>query len=86
MPNIKSAKKRVIVAELRRQKNAAEKSAVKTAVKKYEAAVTAGEKEKAAALLTAAISQLDKAAQKGVYHKNTISRQKSRLARMYNQA
>lgn len=86
MPNIKSAKKRVIVAELRRQKNAAEKSAVKTAIKKYEAAIKAGEKEQAATLLTAAISRLDKAGKKGVYHKNAISRQKSRLTKIFNHA
>ncbi len=71
---------------MRRQKNAAEKSVVKTAIKKYESAIKAGEKEQAASLLNTAISQLDKAGKKGVYHKNAVSRQKSRLTKIFNHA
>jgi small subunit ribosomal protein S20 len=86
MPNIKSAKKRVIVAEVRRQKNAAAKSALRTAIKKYEQALKAGDKEQALPLLTKSISMLDKAAQKNLIHKNAAARQKSRLTTMYNRA
>jgi len=85
MPNIKSAKKRVLIAEVRRQKNAATKSAMKTAVKKFETAATAGNKEEAEVLLKQALRTLDKTASKGVIHKNTAARQKSRLARQANQ-
>ena len=86
MPNIKSAKKRVIVAEIRRQKNAAAKSALRTAIKKYEQSLKAGDKEQALPLLTKAISMLDKAAQSNLIHKNAAARQKSRLTTMYNRA
>lgn len=84
MPNIKSAKKRVIVAEINRQKNASTKSAMKTVVKKFEAAVAAGNKEEAEVLLKDALRTLDKTASKGVIHKNTAARQKSRLAKCVN--
>ena len=86
MPNIKSAKKIVIIAEARREKNAAAKSTLRTAVKKYEQAVAAGNKEEAKVLLAKAIGLLDKAAQNNLIHKNTAARQKSRLALMYNKA
>ncbi|MPN59032.1 30S ribosomal protein S20 [bioreactor metagenome] len=85
MPNIKSAKKRVLVAEVRRQKNAADKSAMKTAVKKFETAAVAGNKEEAGVLLKQALRTLDKTASKGVIHKNTAARQKSRLTKRANQ-
>ncbi len=84
MPNIKSAKKRVIVAEINRQKNASTKSAMKTVVKKFETAVAAGNKEEAEVLLKDALKTLDKTASKGVIHKNTAARQKSRLAKCVN--
>ena len=86
MPNIKSAKKRVIIAEARREKNAAAKSTLRTAVKKYEQAVAAGNKEEAKVLLAKAIGILDKAEQNNLIHKNTAARQKSRLSFMYNKA
>lgn len=86
MPNIKSAKKRVIVAELRRQKNAAAKSTLKTAIKKYEQAIADGNKGAAKPLLIQAISLLDKAGQSHLLHKNAVARQKSRLAIMFNKA
>ncbi len=85
MPNIKSAKKRVLVAEVRRQKNAADKSTMKTAVKKFETAAAAGNKEEAGVLLKQALRTLDKTASKGVIHKNTAARQKSRLTKRANQ-
>ena len=74
LANIKSAKKRIVVAETRAARNKAIRSKVKTFVKKVEAAITAGDK-------AAATSEIDKATSKGVYHKNTASRKVSRLAK-----
>ena len=86
MPNIKSAKKRVLIAEARREKNAAAKSTLRTAIKKYEQAIANGNKEEAKELLVKATSLLDKAAQNNLLHKNTVARKKSRLAMLYNNA
>ncbi len=79
MANIKSAKKRILVIETKTARNKSIKSAVKTAVKKFEAAVKAGDKELAKKELVNATSAIDKAASKGVYHKNTASRKISRM-------
>ncbi len=84
MANIKSAKKRILVAKTRNERNKSIKSAVKTAVKKVDAAVAAKDKEAASAALLAATSTIDKATSKGVYHKNTASRKVSRLAKAVN--
>ena len=84
MANIKSAKKRVLVTKRNYDKNKAVKSSVKTAIKKVEAAVAASDKEAAKAALLAATATIDKAAKKGVYHKNNASRKVSRLARLVN--
>ena len=81
MANIKSAKKRILVAETKAARNKAIRSRVKTYVKKVEAAITAGDKAAAQAALLSAISEIDKATSKGVYHKNTASRKVSRLAK-----
>lgn len=80
MANIKSAKKRILVNQTKAARNKAIKSKVKTAVKKVDAAIAAGDKEAAQAALKAATIELDKAASKGVYHKNTSSRKISRLS------
>lgn len=85
MANIKSAKKRVLVIETKTARNKAIKSRVKTFVKKVDAAVLAGDKEAATAALKNAISELNKAASKGVYHKNTVSRKVSRLTKAVNE-
>ena len=84
MANIKSAKKRILVAETRAARNKAIRSKVKTAVKKVEAAVAAKVKAAAQAALLAATSEIDKATSKGVYHKNTASRKVSRLSKAVN--
>lgn len=84
MPNIKSAKKRVLVAEIRRNRNMAAKSRMKTQLKKFDAAVAEGDKEAAGRELLAAVSVLDKTAAKGVIHKNAAARRKSNLYRAYN--
>ncbi len=84
MANIKSAKKRILVNRTKAERNKAIKSGVKTAVKKVEAAAAVNDKEAAAAALLNATSVIDKAATKGVYHKNTASRKVSRLAKIVN--
>ncbi|MCL2197923.1 MAG: 30S ribosomal protein S20 [Defluviitaleaceae bacterium] len=85
MANIKSAQKRIRVAAKRQARNKHVKSFTKTAVKKV--TVAAGAKEaNTNELLLQAIAAIDKAASKGVYHKNTAARKKSRLTKMVNKA
>ena len=84
MANIKSAKKRVLVNRKKAERNKSIKSAVKTSIKKVEAAVAAKDKEAAVEALQNAISTIDKAATKGVYHKNTAARKVSRLSKAVN--
>ncbi len=84
MANIKSAKKRILVNETKAARNKAIKSKVKTYVKKVYAAIDAKDKEAANAALLEAISEIDKATIKGVYHKNTSSRKVSRLTKAVN--
>lgn len=84
MANIKSAKKRILVTETKAARNKSIKSAVKTATKKVEAAVAAKDKEAAKAALTNAISTIESAASKGVYHKNNAARKVSRLTKLVN--
>ena len=79
MANIKSAKKRILVNKTKADRNKAIRSKVKTSIKKVEAAIEAKDKAAAQAALLAATSEIDKAATKGVYHKNTASRKISRL-------
>ena len=83
MANIKSAKKRVLVNRKKAERNKSIKSAVKTSIRKVEAAIEAKDKEAASAALNA-ISTIDKAASKGVYHKNTAARKVSRLSKAVN--
>lgn len=84
MPNIKSAAKRVKTSEVRRMRNMAAKSRIKTATKKYMTAVEAGDKEQALPLLQENLSLLDKAAGKKLIHKNAAARKKSKLQKAYN--
>lgn len=79
MANIKSAKKRILVSKKKELRNKSTKSKIKTLVKKVEAAIEAGKKAEAEAALKVAISEISKAANKGIYHKNTASRKISRL-------
>ena len=81
MANIKSQIKRVKTNEKARQRNKAVKSSVKTAVRRYREALDAGDAEKALTLQKAAAKALDKAASKGVIHKNQAANRKSALAR-----
>ena len=79
LANIKSAKKRILVTEKRTAKNKSIRSKVKTAIKKVDAAIAANDKAAAEAALRVAVSELDKATKKGVYHKNTTARKVSRM-------
>ena len=84
MANIKSAKKRVLVAARNAERNKAIRSDVKTAVKKVNAAIAAGDKAAAQETLKEATKKLDMAATKGVFHKNMTSRKVSRMAKAVN--
>ena len=84
MANIKSAKKRILVNRTKAERNKAIKSSVKTAIKKVRVVIEANDKEAAQAALLAATATIDKAATKGVYHKNNASRKVSRLAKAVN--
>ncbi len=81
MPNIKSAKKRVLVIEKKTMQNKAIKSALKTQIKKFLEAVTAGDKEAATRLFPETVSAIDAAATKGVIHKNNANNRKAKLAK-----
>ena len=84
MPNIKSAKKRVLVIEKKTERNKAIKSEVKTEVKKFLALVTAGDKAAATEKFSYTCSVIDGAVSKGVLKKNTAANKKSGLAKKLN--
>ena len=84
MPNIKSAIKRVNVIEKKTARNNMIKSGYKSAVKKFEQAVEAGNVEEAKTFLAEATKKIDQACTKGVIVKNTASRKKSNLAKKLN--
>ena len=79
MPNIKSAKKRVKVIETKTLQNKMFRTQLKTDIKKYEAAVAAGDAELAQATYKAATKKIDKAAARGIIHKNAAARKKSQF-------
>ena len=81
MPNIKSAEKRVLVTEKKTLENKAVKSALKTQIKKFLAAVESGNKEQATALYNETVSALDSAVTKGILHKNNASNKKAKFAK-----
>jgi small subunit ribosomal protein S20 len=82
--NIKSQEKRIKTNERRRLRNKSVKSSLHTAVRGFRAAVESGDKDKAGALLQTTNRQLDKAASKGVIHKNQAANRKSALSRAFN--
>ena len=84
MPNIKSSKKDVIQSKIAYEKNKADKSALKTAIKKFEASIVAGEKTAAEAAHKNAVQAVDKAVAKGILHKNTAARKKSSMTLQLN--
>ena len=86
MPNIKSAIKRVSVIKTKTERNNMIKSGYKSAVKKFEEAVAAGNKEEAEKLFSEATKKIDQACTKGVIVKNTAARKKANLAKKLNAA
>ncbi len=86
MPNIKSAKKRVKIIEKKTLRNNMIKSAYKTAIKKFEEALAAGNIEEAKGFFVEATKKIDQACSKGVIVKNTAARKKSNLAKKLNAA
>ena len=80
MANIKSQKKRILTNEKARQRNVAVKSELKTAIRAVDKAVAAGEQDAAVEALRTASRKLDKAASKGVIHKNNAANRKSGIA------
>lgn len=83
MPNIKSAKKRVLVNKTKQARNKSANSALKTAIKKANVALESNAADKEAVVL-AAIKKIDQAAAKGLIHKNNAARKKSALAKKLN--
>ena len=84
MANIKSQIKRNRQSELARQRNKAYRSSLKTKIKNFMTTAEAGDKDAAAEAYKEAARSLDKAASKGVIHKNTAANKKSRLAKRLN--
>ena len=85
MPNIKSAKKRVIVNKTKSARNKSANSALKTAIKKANVALETNAADKAE-VVAVAIKKIDQAAAKGLIHKNNAARKKSALATKLNKA
>ena len=80
MPNIKSAKKRVLVIKKKTLINQMHKTALKTAIRKFDEAVEAKNADEAKACFATAVSKLDKSVKHGILHKNAAARKKSQLA------
>ena len=85
MANIKSAKKRVLVSRANYERNKSYRSALKTALKKADAAIEAKSAD-AAEAVQVAVKKLDQAQAKGIMHKNAVARKKSQLATRLNKA
>lgn len=86
MPNIKSAKKRVKVTKAKNLQNQMAKSALKTVLKKFDAAVAAGDKSAAEAAYKVAVKAVDQAAAKHLMHKNNAAHKKSAMTLKLNNA
>ena len=86
MANIKSAKKRILVNQAKALQNQMVKSQLKTVIKKYNAAVEAGDKAAASELYKLAVKKVDQACAKGLMHKNKAARKKAQLAKKLNAA
>lgn len=84
MPTSRSAEKRQRQSEAHRLRNRAAKSAVRTQIKKFTMAVKHNEKEAAQTEYTLMVKMLDTAAGKGIFHKNTVARKKSRMSKLLN--
>lgn len=84
MPNIKSAKKRVLVNETKAARNKAAKSALRTDLKRFQTAVAAGDKTEAESAYAVAVKAVDQAAAHGLIHRNNAARKKSGLTLRLN--
>ena len=84
MANIKSSKKDVITSKIAYEKNKANKSELKTILKKFEAALTAGDKTAAEAAYKLAVKAVDQGVNKGIVNKNAAARKKSSLTLKLN--
>ncbi len=84
MPNIKSAKKRVIVTKTKTMQNKIFKTQLKNDIKRYQAAVAEGNAEAAQATYKAAVKKIDQAAARGIIHKNAAARKKSQFTKALN--
>ncbi len=84
MPNIKSAKKRVLVAETKAAQNKAARSALKTDIKKFEAAVAEGNRSEADVAYKVAVKAVDKAVCRNLLHKNNAAHKKSSMTLKLN--
>jgi small subunit ribosomal protein S20 len=84
MPNIKSSKKDVISSKIAYEKNKADKSELKTTVKKFESAVATGVRAEAEAAYVQAVKAVDQGVSKGILHKNTAARKKSSMTLKLN--
>ena len=85
MANIKSAKKRILVNQTKALQNQMIKSALKTVIKKFNAAVDAGDKAQASELYKLAVKKIDQAVAHGILHKNNAAHKKSQFTLKYNQ-
>ena len=86
LANIKSAMKRIKVSEKQNLRNRMEKSALKTAIRRFDEALAADDKAAQSAAYLKAVSSVDQAASKGVIHKNAANRKKAQLAKKQAQA
>ena len=84
MPNIKSSKKDVIRSKVAYEKNKANKSEMKTVLKKYEAALEGGDRAAAEVAYKEAVKTVDQAVIKGILHKKTAARKKSSMTLRLN--
>ncbi len=84
MPNIKSAKKRVLVTEAKTLQNKMFRSQLKTDIKKYQAALAAGDAALAQETYKAAVKKIDQAAARGIIHKNAAAHKKSQFTKALN--
>lgn len=84
MPNIRSAAKRARQNIKREMRNRRVKSMLKTSIRRFEESLQSGDHEDARTRLHAAVRQIDKAAAKGILHRNNAARKKSRLSRLYD--
>ena len=84
MPNIKSAKKRVLVTKTKTLQNKMFKTELKTDIKKYQAAIAAGDMALAQETYKIAVKKIDQAAARGIIHKNAAARKKSQFTKALN--